>query len=69
MLATSHGDPMDAFEYLSLAIRRYYDSGSFTMMPNPLVILAALFDRLGHPEPAATISGFAVNPFSGIAFP
>jgi predicted ATPase/class 3 adenylate cyclase len=69
MLATSHGDPMDAFEYLSLTVRRYYDSGSFSMMPNPLVILAALFDRLGHHEPAAIISGFAVNPFSKIAFP
>ena len=68
-LATSHGDPMDAFDYLSLSIRHYYDSGSFSMMPNPLAVLVALFDRLGHPEPAATISGFAVNPFSRIAFP
>jgi hypothetical protein len=68
-LAATHGDPMDAFDYLSLSIGHYYDSGSFSMMPNPLVILAALFDRLGHPEPAAIISGFAVNPFSKIAFP
>ena len=68
-LATSHGDPMDAFEYLSLAIRHYYDSGSISMMPNPLAVLAALFDRLGRYERAATISGFAVNPFTRIAFP
>ena len=34
-----------------------------------LAILAALFDRLGRYEPAATIAGFALSPFSASAFP
>jgi hypothetical protein len=68
-LATAHGDPRDAFEYLTLAIRNFYDSGSFSLMPSPLAILAAFFDRLGNYEPAATISGFAVNLLTPQAFP
>ena len=35
----------------------------------PLAILAALFDRLGRYEPAATIAGFALSPFSAAAVP
>ncbi len=30
-------------------------------MRSPLAVLAALFDRLGRYEPAATIAGFAVG--------
>jgi|SRR6185312_5158094 hypothetical protein len=32
-------------------------------------ILAALFDRLGRCEPAATIAGFALSPLSAAAAP
>jgi hypothetical protein len=32
-------------------------------------VLTVLFDRLGHYEPAATIAGFAVNPFTAAAVP
>ena len=60
---------MDAFDFLTLAIRHYYDSGSFPLMRSPLAVLAALFDRLGHHEPAATISGFAATPFARAAVP
>ena len=35
----------------------------------PLAILAAFFDRLGRYEPAATIAGFALSPFSASAVP
>jgi hypothetical protein len=49
--------------------RNFYDSGSFSLMPSPLAILAAFFDRLGHHEPATTISGFAVTPLTRKAFP
>ena len=35
----------------------------------PLALLAAFFDRLGRYEPAATITGFAVNPFTAAGFP
>ena len=38
-------------------------------MRSPLAVLAALFDRLGRYEPAATIAGFALNPFSASAVP
>jgi hypothetical protein len=34
-----------------------------------LAVLAALFDRLGRHEPAATIAGFAVSPMTAAAFP
>ena len=61
-LAAAHGDPMDAFDFLNLAIRHYYDSGGFSFMSGPLAVLAALFDRLGYYEPAATISAFAATP-------
>ena len=32
-------------------------------------VLATLFDRLGRYEPAATIAGFALSPFSAAAVP
>jgi predicted ATPase len=60
----AHGDPTEAFDYLTLAIRRYYDSGNVALLRSPLAALAAYLDRLGHHEPAATISGFAVTPFT-----
>jgi hypothetical protein len=60
----AHGDPTDAFDYLTLAIRRYYDSGNVALLRSPLAALAAYLDRLGHHEPAATISGFAATPFT-----
>jgi predicted ATPase/class 3 adenylate cyclase len=67
--AVAHGDPTDALDYMTLAIRHYYDSGNFTLLQSPLAALAALLDRLGHPEPAATISGFAATPFIRTAYP
>jgi tetratricopeptide (TPR) repeat protein len=68
-LAVSHGDPADAFDFLTLAIRNQIDSGSVSIISSPLAILAAFLDRLGHHEPAAIISGFAATPFSQAAFP
>jgi predicted ATPase/class 3 adenylate cyclase len=67
--AVAHGDPTDAFDYMTLAIRNYYDSGNVAVLPSPLAALAALLDRLGHHEPAATISGFAATPFTLRAHP
>jgi hypothetical protein len=32
-------------------------------------VLAALFDRLGHHEAAATIGGFALSPLTTLSFP
>jgi hypothetical protein len=68
-LAATHGEPWDAFDFITLAIRNFYDSGSYSIMSTPLAVLTALFDRLGHYEPAATISAFAATPLSRTGFP
>lgn len=60
-LAAAHGEPTDAFDYLTLAIRHFYDAGSFAHLRVPLAILSTVFDRLGHHQPAATISAFAAT--------
>jgi predicted ATPase/class 3 adenylate cyclase len=64
IVATRHGAPVDAFQYLILSIRYYYESGSFFLLPSALAVLAILFDRLGHYEPAAIMSGFAATPYT-----
>ena len=52
---------MAAFDHLTLAIRNYHNAGDTTTIRVPLAVLAAVFDRLGRYEPAATIAGFAVG--------
>jgi predicted ATPase/class 3 adenylate cyclase len=64
-----HGDTMSAFDHLTLTIRGFHNAGDTTTIRGPLASLAALFDRLGRYEPAATIAGFALSPFSAAAFP
>jgi hypothetical protein len=64
-----HGDPLAALEYVTLAIRNFHDSGNVAVMRSPLAILAALLDRLGRREPAATIAGYALSPISLAGFP
>jgi hypothetical protein len=59
-----HGDPLAALDYLTLAIGNFHDAGSTTGVRTALAHLAALFDRIGRHEPAATIAGFAVSPFT-----
>jgi len=63
-LVATHGAPVDAFDYLALAIRHYLDAGSFAPLGSPLVILAGVFARTGRHEPAAMIVGFAANPWT-----
>jgi hypothetical protein len=60
---------VSAFDHLTLTIRSYHNSGNITAIRVPLAILAALFDRLGRYEPAATIAGFALSPFAAAAVP
>jgi hypothetical protein len=60
-LEATHGDPLAAFDYFTVAIGNYHDSGNTYMIRSPLGFLAAFFDRLGRYEPAATIAGFAVT--------
>jgi predicted ATPase len=67
-LATIYGEPADALDYSMLAIRFYYDSGNFFLVRNSLAPVVGLLDKLGQPEAAATISGFADNPFNRSAY-
>ena len=67
-LEAEHGDPLAALDYVALAIRNYPRLGQHRhICVSPLAILAALFDRLGRYEPAATIAGFAFGPFTAAA--
>ena len=56
-----YGDPLAAFDYFTMAIGNYHDSGNTYMIRGPLGFLAPLFDQLGRYEPAATIAGFAAQ--------
>jgi predicted ATPase len=68
-LAALHGDPTVAFDFIGRAIGKYFDSGNFSLMVQPLAVLAAYLDRLGYHESAATISGFATTPFARNYYP
>jgi predicted ATPase len=68
-LEAEHGDTLAAFDHLTLAIRGFHNAGDTTTLRVPLAVLAALFDRLGRYEPAATIAGFALSPFSASSVP
>ena len=65
----TYGDPTAAFDYVTVAIRNYHDSGNTTMIVSPLAVLAAFFDRLGRYEAAAIIAGFVFNPLAASAVP
>jgi predicted ATPase/class 3 adenylate cyclase len=69
VLETEHGDTVAAFDHLTLAIRNYHNAGDSTTIRVPLASLAALFDRLGRYEPAATIAGFALSPIVAAGVP
>jgi predicted ATPase/class 3 adenylate cyclase len=68
-LEAVYGDPLAALDYVTLTISNYHDAGNTTLILEPMVVLAALFDRLGRHEPAATIAGFALSPFTATAYP
>ncbi|MFI5506503.1 ATP-binding protein [Mycobacterium sp. NPDC051804] len=68
-VAAASGRPNEAFEFYTLSIRNYYDSGSFSHLHTPLGQLASFFDRLGHFEPAATIMGFADDYYLRMTYP
>jgi predicted ATPase len=61
LFGAEHGDPLATFDYFTVAIGNYHDSGNTYMIRTLLGILAAFFDRLGRYEPAATIAGFGVT--------
>jgi hypothetical protein len=68
-LEAEHGDTVSAFDHLTLGIHNFHNAGNPASIRVPLAILAALFDRLGRYEPAATIAGFALTPFSAAGVP
>jgi predicted ATPase len=68
-LEAEHGDPVAAFDHLTLAIRNYHNAGNTTTIRVPLAVLTALFDRLGRYEPAATVAGFALSPIAAAGVP
>jgi predicted ATPase/class 3 adenylate cyclase len=68
-LEAEHGDPRAALDYVALSIRNYYDAGNTGVIRMPLACLAAVLDRLGRIEAAATIAGFAINPRISALFP
>lgn len=68
-LEAEHGDPVAALDHLDLAISNYHNAGDTATIRVPLAVLAALFDRLGRCEPAATIAGFTVGVMAERAFP
>jgi predicted ATPase len=68
-LEAEHGDPLAALDYITLAVRNFYDSGNVAYIRDALATLAVLLDRLGRYEPAATVAGFALSPLSAAAVP
>jgi hypothetical protein len=68
LFGATGGDPIDAFDYLTVTVRRYHDAGSVSLLPIPLGILAVVFDRLGHHKEAATISGFAETEMTRVGY-
>jgi predicted ATPase/class 3 adenylate cyclase len=68
-LEPEHGDPLAALDHITLATRNCYDSGNVGVIRTPLATLAVFLDRLGRHEPAATIAGFAIDPFTSAALP
>jgi len=69
VLEAEHGDRLTALDYVALAIRNFQDAGDTALMRTSLAVLAAFSDRLGRHEPAATIAGFAIDPFTSAALP
>jgi predicted ATPase/class 3 adenylate cyclase len=65
-LEAVYGDPLAALDHITLAIRTFHDSGNTASVRGAVSILAAVFDRLGRYEPAATMAGFAVIPFTAM---
>ncbi|RAV18231.1 hypothetical protein DQP55_01805 [Mycolicibacterium sp. GF69] len=68
-LAVRHGDSTEALDFIAKSIRSYLDSGNYFLLPQPIAVLAHFFDRIGHYETAAMLSGFATTSFATTYFP
>ncbi len=67
-IEANYGDPWAAIDHITTNIRIYQDAGNFSIRLS-FAVLAAVFDRLGRYQPAATIAGFATNRFTEAGFP
>jgi hypothetical protein len=63
-LEAEHGDPLAALDHITSAVGNFYNSGNIAYIQFALATLTVFFDRLGHLQPAATIAGFALSPFT-----
>ncbi|MFG1934159.1 ATP-binding protein [Mycobacterium sp. NPDC048908] len=68
-IAAFHGEPIDALDYATSAVRRFYNSGSFWLAASGLAVLSGLFDRLQQYEAAAILSACGTNPFAVSTYP
>jgi predicted ATPase len=68
-LEAEHGDSLAALDHITLAIGNFYESGGVAYVRGPLATLAVFLHGLGRLEPAATIAGFALSPFTASIFP
>lgn len=68
-IAAFHGEPITALDYATPAIRRFYNSGSFSVAASAFSVLGGLLDRLGHYEAAATLSASDANAFAHTTYP
>jgi predicted ATPase/class 3 adenylate cyclase len=68
-LAATHASPVDALDYVALAIRTYFDSGSLSFVTGSMGMLAVLLDRCGRYEAAAKVSALAAAPIAQATFP
>lgn len=63
-LVARYGDPAEALGLIATTIRNYLDTGNYFLLPQPMAMLAHMFDRIGYTEAAAMLSGFATTSFA-----
>jgi predicted ATPase len=68
-MMAKHGDSTETLNLFARSIRNYQDSGNYFMLPQPMAMLAHYFDRIGHYETAAILSGFATTSYATTYFP
>ena len=68
-VAVKNASPLEAFDFVALAIRTYYDSGTLIFVSGAMGVLITLLDRFKRYEAAATISAFAEGPVARSTYP
>ena len=64
-----HGDPLTALDQLTVVFRHYVDGENLSNLRSSFAILISILDHMGRHVAAATVAGFAVNPFTLAAIP